>query len=89
MSLSHDVKAFKAEDVVNHPSHYTQGEIECIDVIKEVTTECAPTQYAGYCLGNFIKYIWRCNHKNGMEDIQKGMWYLKEFIKECANAKSK
>ena len=77
-----------AVDMVNHPSHYASGEIECIEVIKEITKN-APTQYAGYCLGNFIKYVWRCNNKNGWEDIRKGEWYLKEFIKECNNAESK
>jgi len=25
------------KDNVNHPSHYTQGAIECIDAIKEAT----------------------------------------------------
>jgi hypothetical protein len=26
-----------AEDMVNHPPHYTQGDIECIDAIKAAT----------------------------------------------------
>ena len=49
------------EDVINHPKHYTQGEIECIEV---------------------IKYIWRCNFKNGWEDIDKAIFYLDELLAE-------
>ncbi len=70
------------EDMVNHPSHYTQGEIECIEVIKYINDKLNILGYKGYCLGNFIKYIWRCNFKNGWEDIDKAIFYLNELIME-------
>ena len=70
------------EDVVNHPSHYTQGEIECIEVIKYINDKLNMQGYEGYCLGNFIKYIWRCNFKNGWEDIDKAIFYLNELLAE-------
>ena len=38
--------------------------------------------YEGYCLGNFIKYIWRYNNKNGWEDIDKAIFYLDELVAE-------
>ena len=69
-------------DMVNHPSHYTQGEIECIEVIKYINDKLNMQGYEGYCLGNFIKYIWRCNYKNGWEDIDKAIFYLNELLTE-------
>ena len=69
-------------DMVNHPSHYTQGEIECIEVIKYINDKLHTEGYEGYCLGNFIKYIWRCNFKNGWEDINKAIFYLDELLTE-------
>ena len=70
------------EDMVNHPPHYTQGEIECIEVIKYINDKLNMKGYEGYCLGNFIKYIWRCNFKNGWEDIDKAIFYLDELLAE-------
>ena len=69
------------EDMVNHPSHYTQGEIECIQVIEYINNKLHTKGYQGYCLGNFIKYIWRCNYKNGWEDINKAIFYLDELLR--------
>ena len=70
------------EDMVNHPPHYTQGEIECIEAIKYINNKLHTEGYEGYCLGNFIKYIWRCNFKNGWEDIDKAIFYLNELLTE-------
>ena len=69
-------------DMVNHPPHYTQGEIECIEAIKYINNKLHMEGYEGYCLGNFIKYIWRCNFKNGWEDIDKAIFYLNELLTE-------
>ena len=70
------------KDMINHPPHYTQGNIECIDVIKYINKKLHTEGYEGYCLGNFIKYIWRCNFKNGWEDIDKAIFYLNELLTE-------
>lgn len=64
-------------DAVNHPSHYTLGEIECIDDIKASMT---PDEFAGYCKGNCLKYIWRYREKNGIEDLEKANVYLTWLI---------
>ena len=69
-------------DMVNHPPHYTQGNIECIEAIKYINNKLHTEGYEGYCLGNFIKYIWRCNFKNGWEDIDKAIFYLNELLTE-------
>ena len=65
-------------DNVNHPAHYTSGGIECIDGIKSALTE---EEFAGYCKGNCIKYIWREKHKGGVESLKKAEWYLNLLIK--------
>ena len=70
------------KDMINHPPHYTQGEIECIEAIKYINDKLHTEGYEGYCLGNFIKYIWRCNFKNGWEDIDKAIFYLNELLTE-------
>ena len=70
------------KDMINHPPHYTQGEIECIEAIKYINDKLNILGYEGYCLGNFIKYIWRCNFKNGWEDIDKAIFYLNELLTE-------
>ena len=32
--------------------------------------------FIGYCKGNIIKYIWRYEHKGGVESLKKAMWYI-------------
>lgn len=64
-------------DVVNHPSHYTQSGIECIDAIKAALGE---EQYEGYLRGACIKYLWRYKMKSGVESLKKSEWYLKRLI---------
>ena len=64
-------------DNVNRPKHYRKGSVECIDAIKAATDE----GYRYYLQGNVIKYMWRYRHKNGVEDLRKAEWYLKELIK--------
>ncbi len=65
------------KDNVNRPSHYRKGKVECIDAIKSATSD----GYQFYLQGNIIKYMWRFNHKNGLEDLQKAQWYLSELMK--------
>lgn len=67
-------------DAVNHPSHYTQGGIECIDAMKASMSDEA---FKGLLKGNVIKYIWRYEKKvNPLEDLKKAKWYLERLIKE-------
>ena len=67
-------------DSVNHPAHYTQGDIECIEAVKAATTGLNGIE--AFCTGNAIKYLWRWKHKNGVEDINKAIWYLERLRKE-------
>lgn len=64
-------------DVVNHPSHYTDGKIEVIDYIED--------KGLGFCLGNAIKYISRAGKKHKdkeVEDLKKAIWYIERRIYE-------
>lgn len=64
-------------DVVNHPPHYTDGGIECIEAIEASLT---PQEYRGYLKGNIQKYVWREKHKGGTESLKKAQWYLDRLI---------
>ena len=61
-------------DNVNHPNHYVKGEIECIDCIKSAIV--GKVGIEAFCVGNAIKYLFRYEEKNGIEDVKKARWYL-------------
>ena len=66
------------EDLVNHPTHYNSGGIECIQAI-EASMELEAFQ--GYLKGNILKYIWRMSYKGkALEDCKKSQWYLNKLI---------
>ena len=65
-------------DMVNHPSHYTQGGIECIDALEAATTGL--TGIEAVCTANAIKYLWRWKQKNGVQDLEKARWYINRMI---------
>lgn len=66
-------------DAVDHPAHYTGGEIECIDAIRAALGGEA---FSGFLAGNVLKYVWRYRCKNGVEDLRKAQWYLNRLISE-------
>ena len=79
-----DLNTTESSDQVNHPSHYTRGEIECIDAIRASMT---PVEFQAYCKGNVMKYIWRYVDKGGVEDLEKARVYLNWMI-ESAQSKN-
>lgn len=69
-----------AEDMVNHPSHYTQGGIECIDALTAMVTPYEDT-VAATLAWQVVKYIWRHPFKfNPLEDLKKARFYLDRLI---------
>ena len=68
---------YKKEDMVNHPPHYTQGGIECIDAMEAAYGTEAVIMF---CMCNAFKYQWRFNAKNGREDILKCQWYQNKMV---------
>lgn len=74
------------KDNVNHPVHYTQGGVECIDALKAATV--GKTGIEAVCVANVIKYLWRYEEKNGIEDVNKAQWYLNCLIQELNETES-
>ncbi len=70
-----------ADDPVNHPGHYCNGGVECIDAIKGSMRDDAA--FRGFLKGNVMKYVFRYEQKNGVEDLKKARWYLERLIGEC------
>ena len=60
------------DDPVNHPTHYTAhpSGVECIQI----------TEHMNFTLGDAVKYIWRADMKNGVEDLKKAAWYIEREI---------
>lgn len=72
-SLASDDKiTIDIHETINHPKHYNQhpSGVECITVV----------EWFNFNLGNAIKYIWRWEGKNGLEDLKKARWYLDREI---------
>lgn len=61
---------------VNHPRHYNAhpSGVECITVVEHMS----------FNVGNAIKYLWRADHKNGMEDLKKAAWYVQREIERLS-----
>lgn len=69
-------------DAVNHPQHYTQSEIECIDAIDSVTSGYGRPGHAYYA-GQVLKYLWRAPFKGRyLQDLEKAQWYLNRLVKK-------
>ena len=65
-------------DPVNRPSHYTQGDIECIDAMVSAFGIDAVRIWARL---NAFKYQWRALDKGTNEqDLKKSIWYLRFCI---------
>ena len=69
-------------DPVNHPSHYTQGGMECID---EMVMLFGKASVMHFCLCNAWKYRKRAMFKNGQEDLDKADWYLSKYKELSSN----
>lgn len=67
-----------ASDAVNHPPHYTQGGVECIDALQAATINLSGIE--AVCTANAIKYLWRWKQKNGKQDLEKARWYIEKLI---------
>ena len=65
------------ENLVHRPSHYNQGGIETLDIIKMSLTK---EEYKGYLKGNVLKYRERAQFKgNAAQDYAKAKFYYAEL----------
>lgn len=87
VSLKSDVPlTLRLDDSVNHPSHYTSGNIEVIDAIEDWNLD------TDFYLANCIKYIARAGKKDStkfIEDLKKAQWYLNRKIQKTLEKKQK
>ena len=75
--LTQPLHNFRYSDPVDHPMHYNQGNVECIDAMQSAFGTPA---VMNFCICNAFKYLWRSKNKGGMEDINKAMWYLNKYL---------
>lgn len=67
----------EVQNDVNHPKHYNNGNIECIDAMIAAYGKEA---VMAFCKCNAFKYQWRFDKKNGIEDLKKAQWYQNKYI---------
>lgn len=66
---------------VEKPPHYTHGEREAIDYMRDIGV------LEHYCVGNIFKYLYRYKHKdNPTEDLLKARQYIDILVKEIQDA---
>ena len=70
-------------DPIKAPVHYAgDGTITCKDALKSMLTNSELPPIQGYWLGCCFKYIWRFEHKNGLQDLEKARECLDMLIQE-------
>lgn len=76
-------------DSVEHPSHYTQGGVEVIEIIAQ-TVSGYDDGFTAHCVGTATKYLNRApfKHETPLEDLRKAAKYL-EFAIEHEEKKRK
>ena len=66
------------DDPVNHPSHYTFGDIECLDAMEACMSE---EEFKGFLKGSCFKYLWRYSMKGTpLQDLEKCSFFLDKLI---------
>ena len=76
---------YESEDkMASHPEHYmSKTGMEVIDVIEAFTDELKGIEATD--TGNIIKYACRWKKKNGIQDLEKILWYAQHLIDHLKN----
>lgn len=75
------------DKMVSHPKHYqSKSGLEVIDVIEAFTADLSGIEATD--TGNIIKYACRWKNKNGIQDLEKIMWYTQHLIDHLKNENS-
>ncbi len=85
LDLSEKIIEQTGNDPVNHPAHYCTGKYECIEVMLETQGVEAVMDF---CLCNAFKYLFRHKRKNGIQDIEKSIWYLSKYVELAKSNKT-
>lgn len=57
-------------DKVNHPKYYKDGPFECIELSRMLSSDW----------GQAVQYCFRWQHKNGVKDLKKAIWFINDAI---------
>lgn len=80
--MNQDVDDRTAENAVDHPTHYCQGSIECIDALNAMV-EGWFDPVAAVLAWQTVKYIWRHPFKGKpVEDLKKAQFYLERLVQQ-------
>lgn len=73
-------KDYESDDkAVSHPNYYMlENGMQVIDIQAGVTFDLKGIECI--CTANAIKYISRWKGKNGIQDLEKAMWYIQHLI---------
>ena len=53
-----------------NPSHYKDGPFECIELSRLLSSDW----------GQAVQYCFRWQHKNGLEDLKKALWFINDAL---------
>lgn len=85
--MSEKEKYVSADEMVSHPKHYrSKYGIEVINVIEAFTDGLNGIEATD--TGNIIKYACRWKHKNGIQDLEKCIWYCQHLIEHLKKGES-
>lgn len=77
--MNKDKNYESTDKMVSHPDHYqSKTGLEVIEVIEAFTSDLTGIEAVN--TANVIKYICRWKKKNGLQDLNKAMWYLQNLI---------
>ena len=72
------------DKMVSHPDHYqSETGLEVIEAIEAFTFDLKGIEAVD--TGNIIKYACRWKKKNGIQDLEKIMWYTQHLIDNLKN----
>lgn len=88
MKLTREQMYHSNDKMVSHPAHYQSKKgIEVIDVIDAFTDDLAGVE--AFDTGNILKYACRWKDKNGIQDLEKVLWYTQHLITHLKNKANK
>ena len=80
--MNQDADEKPAENAVDHPQHYNQGSIECIDALNAMV-EGWFDPVSAVLAWQTVKYIWRHPFKGKpVEDLKKAQFYLERLVQQ-------
>lgn len=78
--IPENIQRYQRRNNVDHPKHYEKScSMECIDTM-EITFGIEAVIH--FCKGNAFKYLWRYKNKNGLEDLEKALWYCNKGLEK-------